>query len=305
VGGGAKQIIYNALMATLGHGDEVVVPAPYWVSYTDIVLLAEGRPVIVPCEEADSFKLTPDALRGAVSDRTKWLLLNSPSNPTGAVYSRDELAELAKVLLDHPNIHVLTDDIYEHILFDGREFHTIAQVEPRLGDRTLTVNGVSKAYAMTGWRIGYAGGPEPLIRAIATLQSQSTSNPSSISQAAAVAALEGPQQFLPRRAAAFQERRDRALELLAEIPGLTCERPGGAFYLYPNCAGLIGRHTPDGKLLSDDSDVAAYLLDRARVAVVQGSAYGLSPHFRLSIATSTELIEMALGRIAEAVTALR
>ena len=305
VGGGAKQIIYNALMATLAHGDEVIVPAPYWVSYTDIVLLAEGRPVVVPCGQADAFKLTPAALRGAISDRAKWLLLNSPSNPTGAVYGKDELAELARVLIDYPNVHVMTDDIYEHILFDGRKFHTIAQVEPRLGDRTLTVNGVSKAYAMTGWRIGYAGGPEPLVRAIATLQSQSTSNPSSVSQAAAVAALDGPQEFLPQRALAFQERRDRAMDLLAGIPGLTCERPGGAFYLYPDCSGLIGRRTPEGKLLSDDGDVAAYLLDRARVAVVQGSAYGLSPHFRISIATSTELIEKAIGRIAEAVTALR
>lgn len=305
VAGGAKQIIYNALLATLAPGDEVVVPAPYWVSYTDIVLLGEGRPVVVPCGEEKGFKLTPDALRGAITQRTKWLLLNTPSNPTGAVYSRDELAGLAEVLLDHPRIHVLTDDIYEHILFDGRAFHTIASVEPRLRQRTLTVNGVSKAYAMTGWRIGYAGGPESLIRAMATVQSQSTSNPSSISQAATVAALEGPQDFLRPRALEFQARRDRALQLLRAIPGLTCQTPEGAFYLYPNCSALIGRKCPDGTPIDSDDAFSLYLLDKARVAVVQGSAYGLSPHFRISIATSMDLIEKAIGRIAEAVEALR
>ncbi|MER8446775.1 pyridoxal phosphate-dependent aminotransferase [Mesorhizobium sp. M1066] len=305
VAGGAKQIIYNALLATLAPGDEVVVPAPYWVSYTDIVLLGEGKPVVVPCTEAQDFKLTPQALRAAITGRTKWLLLNTPSNPTGAVYSRDELAGLAGVLLDHPHVHVLTDDIYEHILFDGRTFHTIAGVEPRLKDRTLTVNGVSKAYAMTGWRIGYAGGPEPLIRAMATVQSQSTSNPSSISQAATIAALEGAQDFLRPRALEFQARRDRALELLRKIPGLTCQTPEGAFYLYPNCSALIGRRRPDGTPIGSDDDFSLYLLDQARVAVVQGSAYGLSPHFRISIATSMDLIEEAIGRIAEAVEALR
>jgi aspartate aminotransferase len=304
VASGAKQIIYNALLATLAPGDEVVVPAPYWVSYTDIVLLGEGRPVVVPCPEAEGFKLTPQALRNAITQRTKWLLLNTPSNPTGAVYSPDELAGLAEVLLDHPQIHVLTDDIYEHILFDGRRFHTIAGVEPRLKARTLTVNGVSKAYAMTGWRIGYAGGPEELIRAMATVQSQSTSNPSSISQAATIAALEGPQDFLRPRALEFQARRDRALELLRAVPGLACETPQGAFYLYPNCAALIGRRRPDGRPLQSDDDLSLYLLDQARVAVVQGSAYGLSPHFRISIATSMDLIEKAIGRIAEAVEAL-
>ncbi|TPI38105.1 pyridoxal phosphate-dependent aminotransferase [Mesorhizobium sp. B3-1-9] len=305
VAGGAKQIIYNALLATLAPGDEVIVPAPYWVSYTDIVLLGEGKPVVVSCGEELGFKLTPSALRAAITGRTKWLLVNTPSNPTGAVYSRDELAALAAVLLDHPHVHVLTDDIYEHILFDGRPFHTIAGVEPRLKERTLTVNGVSKAYAMTGWRIGYAGGPEPLIRAMATVQSQSTSNPSSISQAATIAALDGPQDFLRPRALEFQARRDRALELLRAIPGLTCEIPEGAFYLYPNCSALIGRRRPDGSVVGSDDDLSLYLLDQARVAVVQGSAYGLSPHFRISIATSMDLIEKAIGRIAEAVEAMR
>ncbi|MEZ2330115.1 pyridoxal phosphate-dependent aminotransferase [Mesorhizobium sp. RCC_202] len=305
VAGGAKQIIYNALLATLASGDEVIVPAPYWVSYTDIVLLGEGKPVVVACTEAEGFKLAPQALRAAITGRTKWLLLNTPSNPTGAVYSRDELAGLAAVLLDHPHVHVLTDDIYEHILFDGRSFHTIAGVEPRLKDRTLTVNGVSKAYAMTGWRIGYAGGPEPLIRAMATVQSQSTSNPSSISQAATIAALEGPQDFLRPQALEFQARRDRALQLLRAIPGLTCQTPEGAFYLYPNCSALIGRRRPDGTQIGSDDDLSLYLLDQARVAVVQGSAYGLSPHFRISIATSMDLIEKAIGRIGEAVEALR
>ncbi|RUU57623.1 pyridoxal phosphate-dependent aminotransferase [Mesorhizobium sp. M2C.T.Ca.TU.002.02.1.1] len=305
VAGGAKQIIYNALLATLAPGDEVIVPAPYWVSYTDIVLLGEGKPVVVPCGEELGFKLTPSALRAAITGRTKWLLINTPSNPTGAVYGRDELAALAAVLLDHPHVHVLTDDIYEHILFDGRAFHTIASVEPRLKERTLTVNGVSKAYAMTGWRIGYAGGPEPLIRAMATVQSQSTSNPSSISQAATIAALDGPQDFLAPRALEFQARRDRALELLRAIPGLSCRTPEGAFYLYPDCSALIGRRRPDGSVVGSDDDLSLYLLDHARVAVVQGSAYGLSPHFCISIATSMDLIEKAIGRIAEAVEALR
>jgi aspartate aminotransferase len=305
VSGGAKQIIYNAFLATLAPGDEVIVPAPNWVSYSDIVLLGEGKPVIVPCAEAAGFKLTPEALEGAITDRTKWLLLNTPSNPTGTVYSRDELAGLAKILLGHPKVHVLTDDIYEHIIFDGSIFHTIASVEPHLKGRTLTVNGVSKAYAMTGWRIGYAGGPEPLIKAMATIQSQSTTNPSSISQAAAVAALEGPQDFLRPRAQEFQARRDRSLELLRAIPGITCQKPQGAFYLYPNCSALIGMLRPDGAPIRNDDDFSLYLLNQARVAVVQGAAYGLSPHFRLSIATSMDLLEKAIGRIAEAVEALR
>jgi len=305
VAGGAKQIIYNALLATLAPGDEVIVPAPCWVSYTDIVRLGEGTPVVVPCPEADGFKLTPRALRSAITAQTKWLILNTPSNPTGAVYSCEELEGLAAVLLDHPRVHVLTDDIYEHILFDGRTFHTIAAVESRLKERTLTVNGVSKAYAMTGWRIGYAGGPEALIRAMATVQSQSTSNPCSISQAATIAALEGPQEFLRPRAQEFQARRDRALKLLRAVPGLTCRTPEGAFYLYPDCSGLVGRRRSDGAQIRNDDDVARYLLDHARVAVVQGSAYDLSPYFRISIAASMDQIEGAIGRIAEAVEALR
>ncbi len=304
VAGGAKQIIYNALIATLAPGDEVIVPAPGWVSYTDIVRLGEGTPVVIPCPETEGFKLMPQALRNAVTERTKWLILNSPSNPAGAVYSREELAGLAAVLLDHPQVHVLTDDIYEHILFDGRTFHTIAAVEPRLKERTLTVNGVSKAYAMTGWRIGYAGGPEALIRAMATVQSQSTSNPCSISQAAAIAALEGPQDFLRPRALEFQARRDRALEALRAVPHLTCGTPQGGFYLYPGCSGLIGRRRPGGSPIRNDDDVARYLLDRARVAVVQGSAYDHSPYFRISIAASMDQIETAIERIAEAVGVL-
>jgi aspartate aminotransferase len=305
VASGAKQIIYNALLATLAPGDEVIVPAPYWVSYTDIVLLGEGVPVIVPCPAASGFKLRPDSLAEVITPRSKWLILNSPSNPTGSVYSRAELEALSTVLLRHPRILVMTDDIYEHILFDGRRFHTIAQVVPELKRRTLTVNGVSKAYAMTGWRIGYAGGPRQIIEAMAMLQSQSTSNPSSISQAAAIAALLGPQDFLASRARQFQDRRDLALGLLAGIPALSCRSPEGAFYLYPECGALIGRLRPDGRPIESDDDVALYLLEEAGVAVVQGSAYGLSPHFRISFATSRDNLERAITRIAAAIARLR
>ncbi len=304
VAAGAKQVIYNALLATLAPSDEVIVPAPYWVSYTDIVLLGEGVPVVVPCAEQDGFKLSPAALEAAITPRTRWLVLNSPSNPTGAFYSAAELAGLARVLLAHPHVYVLTDDIYEHILFDGHRFSTIAQVEPALKERTLTVNGVSKAYAMTGWRIGYAGGPRDLVAAMAMLQSQSTSNPCSISQAATVAALDGPQDFIPVRAAEFQLRRDRALELLRGIPGFTCERPDGAFYLYPNCSAFLGRQRPDGETVASDGDLAAYLLSAARVAVVQGAAYGSSPYLRLSAATSMATLEEALARMSAALAAL-
>ncbi len=304
VGSGAKQVIYNALLATLQPGDQVVVPAPYWVSYTDIVLLGEGVPVVVPCDERSGFKLTAAALEAAITPRTKWLMLNSPSNPTGAVYTRDELAALAQVLLGHPAIHVMSDDIYEHILFDGRAFQTIAQVEPALRDRVLTVNGVSKAYAMTGWRIGYAGGPRTLIGAMATVQSQSTSNPSSISQAAAAAALDGPQGLLARHAAEFQARRDHGLKRLRSIEGLSCARPDGAFYLYPDVSALIGRRRPDGQVIADDTDLSVYLLDDARVAVVQGAAYGLSPYMRLSFATSLDLLDEAISRIARSIAKL-
>jgi aspartate aminotransferase len=297
VGSGAKQVIFNAMMATLAPGDEVVIPAPHWVSYTDITLLAEGVPIVVPCPQTQGFKLRAEQLDAAITSRTKWIILNSPCNPTGAVYSRNELKSLTEVLLRHPQVHVLADDIYEHILFDGRQFFTPAQVEPELYERTLTVNGVSKAYAMPGWRIGYAGGPRALIKAIAKLQGQSTTNPCSISQAAAVVALNGPQGFIPERAAAFQQRRDRVLDLLNQVPGLSCHKPEGAFYLYPDCSGLIGKRRPDGRRLLNDQDFAMYLLDCADVAVVQGSAYNLSPYVRISIATSMELLEQACARI--------
>jgi aspartate aminotransferase len=306
VAGGAKQIIYNAMLATLAPGDEVVIPAPCWVSYTDIVRLGEGEPVIVPCSEREGFKLTPQALRGAITPKTKWLILNTPSNPTGAVYSFGELAGLASVLLDHPRVHVLTDDIYEHILFDGLRFHTIAAVEPRLKDRTLTVNGVSKAYSMTGWRIGYAGGPEELIRAMATVQSQSTSNPCSISQAATIAALEGPQDFLRPRAHEFQARRDQALSMLRAVPGLSCRTPEGAFYLYPNCSALLGRRKPDGEAIESDDDVARYLLDhmpelqscKAQPTICHPISASPLPHRWIRLKRRS-------GRIGKAIEALR
>ena len=304
VGSGGKQVIYNALVATLDPGDEVIIPAPYWVSYPDMVLLAGGTPVEVPCASQTGFKLQPDTLEQAITDKTKWIILNSPSNPTGAAYTRDELAALTAVLMRHPQVHVLTDDMYEHLVYDGFEFHTVAQVEPGLYDRTLTMNGVSKAYAMTGWRIGYAGGPAPLIKAIAKVQSQSTSNPSSISQAAAVEALTGPQDFIAERAAAFQQRRDRVVEMLNAAEGLTCQTPEGAFYVFPSCSGCIGKRTPDGKVLASDEDVVTYLLESEGVAVVQGSAFGLAPFFRISYATSMEALEAACERIQRATAAL-
>ena len=304
VANGAKQIIYNAMMATLGPGDEVIVPSPYWVSYTDIVLLAEGVPVVVAGVQNNGFKLRPEDLEAAITPRTKWLLLNSPSNPTGAVYTADELRALGAVVLRHPHVHVMTDDIYEHLLFDGRKFSTIAEVEPRLFDRTLTINGASKAYSMTGWRIGYAGGPHSLIRAMATLMGQSTANPASISQAAAVAALTGPQDFLAEQCAAFQHRRDVVVDLINAVPGLSCHAPEGAFYVFPSCAGLIGMTTPGGKRIKTDQDVVVYLLEAAGVALVHGEAYGMSPYFRLSTATSLELLREACKRIHAACNAL-
>lgn len=297
VGTGGKQVIYNALLATLDAGDEVIVPAPYWVSYPDMVRLAGGTPVIAPCLEADGFLLTAETLRAAITPRTKWLILNSPSNPTGAGYSADALRALADVLLDHPRVMVLTDDMYEHLRYDGWEFATIAAVEPRLMDRTLTVNGVSKAYSMTGWRIGYAGGPADIIKAMATLQSQSTSNPSSVSQAAAVAALNGPLEFLAERNAIFQERRDLCLAGFNSIDGLSCVTPVGAFYLFPSCAGMIGKKRPDGKIIETDSDFVMWLVEEAGVAAVPGSAFGLAPYFRISFATATENLEKACARI--------
>jgi len=304
VGVGGKHVLFNALMATLNPGDEVIVPAPYWVSYPDMTILAEGTPVVVKCPEERGFKLQPEDLERAITPRTKWLVLNSPSNPTGAAYTRAELKALADVLLRHPHVHVLNDDMYEHLVYDGFEFSTIAQVEPGLYDRTLTVNGVSKAYAMTGWRIGYAGGPVPLIKAIAKIQSQSTTNPSSISQAAAVAALNGPQDFIAERAAVFQQRRDLVVAMLNQANGLTCHRPEGAFYVFPSCAGTIGRKPPDGKVITSDEDFAGYLLDQAGVSVVFGAAFGFSPSFRISYATSTTALEEACQRIQRACGAL-
>ena len=303
VANGAKQIVFNAMMATLSAGDEVLIPAPYWVSYLDMALVADGTPVAITCSEDNGFKLTPAQLAAAITPRTKWLVLNSPGNPTGATYSRAELAALAEVLLRHPHVWILTDDIYEHLLFDGREFCTIAQVEPRLYERTLTVNGVSKAYSMTGWRIGYAGGPKELMRNMAKLQSQSTSNPSSISQAAAVEALTGPQEYVHLRAREFEERRNVVVPLLNAAPGLRCRMPEGAFYAFPSCAGVLGRKTPAGKLLETEQDFALYLLDNG-VAGIQGEAYGLSPYLRFSIATDLTTLQEACARIQRACAAL-
>jgi aspartate aminotransferase len=305
VGTGGKQVLFNALMATVNEGDEVIVPAPYWVSYPDIVLLAEGTAVAVSCPQNNGFKLRPEDLEAAITAKTKWLILNSPSNPTGAAYSAAELRALADVLLRHPQVWVLTDDMYEHLVYDDFKFATIAQIEPKLYGRTLTLNGVSKAYCMTGWRIGYAGGPSELIKAIGTLQSQSTSNPSSISQAASVEALNGPQDFIPRNNAVFKERRDLVVEMLNRAPGIRCPRPEGAFYVYPSCAGAIGKRTPKGKMIENDTDFVEYLLDAESVAVVQGVAFGLSPHFRISYATSTKALSEACERIQRACAALR
>ena len=297
VGSGGKQVLFNALLATLNPGDEVIIPAPYWVSYPDIVLLGGGTPVPVETRMEDGFKLKPEALEAAITAKTKWLIMNSPSNPSGAAYTRAEMTALTDVILRHPPVWVLTDDMYEHLLFDGLKFCTPAEVEPRLYDRTLTMNGVSKAYAMTGWRIGYAAGPEPLIKAMAKLQSQSTSNPSSIAQYAAVEALNGPQHFIATRAKVFQERRDLVVSMLNQASGLKCPSPEGAFYVYPSCAGLIGRSSRGGKRLGSDEDVVTALLEEEGVAVVQGAAFGLSPFFRISYATDTAILEEACRRI--------
>ncbi|WJV26323.1 MULTISPECIES: aspartate transaminase [Pseudomonas] len=301
---GAKSAIFNAFAATLGAGDEVLIPAPYWVSYPDMVLACEGEPVTLACPEEHGFKLTPAQLRGAITPRTRWLLLNSPSNPTGASYSADELRALADVLLEYPQVLLMTDDIYEHIRYEGLDNPHILAIEPALSERTLVVNGVSKTYAMTGWRIGYAAGPGDLIAAMATLQSQSTSNACSVSQAAAVAALNGDQSFVKDSVAVYQQRRDRCLELLNAIPGLSCRKPGGAFYLYVNCGDLLGKTTAQGKRLDSDSDVVMYLLESQGVAVVAGTAYGLAPFFRMSIATDIQTLDTGCSRIAAAVAAL-
>jgi aspartate aminotransferase len=304
VGTGGKQVLYNALMATLDAGDEAVIPAPYWVSYPDMVELCDGTPVAVPCPQNNGFKLRPEDLDAAITPKTKWLILNSPSNPTGAGYTAKELRALADVLLKHKHVWIMTDDMYEHVVYEGFEFATIAQVEPRLYERTLTVNGVSKAYCMTGWRIGYAGGPQPLIKAMAAIQSQSTSNPCSISQAAAVEALNGPQDFIARHNRVFQERRDLVVGMLNQAKGIHCPTPEGAFYVYPSCAGAIGRRTPRGKRIENDTDFVEYLLEAEGVAVVQGVAFGLEPHFRISYATSSEALREACTRIQRACAAL-
>ncbi len=304
VGTGGKQVIFNALIATLDPGDEVIIPAPYWVSYPDITLLCEGVPVAVPCPENSRFKLQPEDLEAAITKKTKWLILNSPANPSGAAYSRAELQAIAEVLRAHEQVHVMTDDIYEHLVYDDFQFATVAQVDSSLYERTLTINGVSKAYCMTGWRIGFAGGPAELIKAIAKVQSQSTTNPSSISQAAAVEALNGPQDFIPEHNAVFKARRDLVAARLNECPGLTCQTPEGAFYVYPSCAGTIGKTTPEGKVIETDGDFVTYLLDAEGVAAVQGEAFGLSPYFRISYATSTEALEEACRRIKRACEAL-
>lgn len=299
VGNGGKQVIFNALAATLNEGDEVIVPAPYWVSYPEIVQLCGAQSIVVACGSESGFKLTPDALQKAISTRTRWLILNSPSNPTGAVYSREELQALAEVLLAHPDVLVLSDDIYEHLIFDGLAFHTLAQVEPRLRDRTLTMNGVSKAYAMTGWRIGFGAGPAWLVEAMEKLQSQQTSGAGSISQHAALAALTGPQDFIAKSRAAFQRRRDKVVALLNEAPGLRCDVPQGAFYTFASCEGLIGKTTPAGTYLGSDEDVVTALLDEANVAAVHGSAFGLGPYIRIAYA----LDDASLGEACRAIQA--
>jgi len=294
---GGKPIIYNAMMATINPGDEVVIPTPYWVSYPDIVLLAGGTPIFAEATAEDNFKLRPEVLEAAITSRTKWLIFNSPSNPSGAAYTRDELKALTEVLLDYPNVHILTDDMYEHLVYDDFEFVTMAEVEPRLYDRTLTMNGVSKAYAMTGWRIGYCAGPEELIAAMRKIQSQSTSNPTSISQWASVEALNGTQDFIPERAAVFKERRDLVVSMLNQATGLKCPTPEGAFYVYPSIEGCIGKTTPGGKVITTDGEFATALLEDEGVAVVHGEAFGLSPFFRVSYATSTEALTEACQRI--------
>lgn len=294
---GGKPVIYNAMVSTLNEGDEVIIPAPYWVSYPEMVKLCGGSPVIVSCGPNTQYKLSPEALEAAITPKTKWLILNSPSNPTGAAYTKAELKALGAVLLRHPQVWVLTDDMYEHLVYDGFEYSTIAQVEPGLYDRTLTMNGVSKAYAMTGWRIGYAAGPDDLIKTMRKVISQTTSNPCSISQWAAIAALNGSHDFLPERNQVFKERRDLVVAELNKAEGLTCGTPEGAFYVYPSCAGAIGKTAPSGKVIETDTDFASELLQQEKVAVVMGEAFGLSPAFRVSYATSTEALKDAMARI--------
>jgi aspartate aminotransferase len=304
VSSGGKQVLYNAMVATLSPGDEVIIPAPYWVSYPEMVLLADGSPTPVACPQNYGFKLRPEDLEAAITPKTKWLILNSPSNPTGAAYTEADLRAVADVLLKHPHVWVMTDDMYEHLVYDDFEYKTIAQVEPRLYERTLTVNGVSKAYCMTGWRIGYGAGPKPLIKAMGAIQSNSTANPCSISQAAAIEALNGPQDFIAPNNMKFKERRDLVVEALNKIPGLYCPKPEGAFYVYPSCAGLLGKTTPQGEVINSDEDFVKYLLAVEGVAVVHGDAFGLAPHFRISYATGTETLKEAMRRIDRACRAL-
>ena len=297
VGAGGKQVLYNALLATLNPGDQVIMPSPYWVSYPDIVLLAGAEPVVLETRLKDGFKLKPEALARAITPKTKWFIFNSPSNPTGAAYTKDEIKALTDVLVKHEHVWVLSDDIYEHLVYDGFTFTTPAAIEPKLKGRTLTLNGVSKAYSMTGWRIGYGGGPEPLIKAIATLQSQSTTNACSISQWAAVEALDGPQDFLKDWVASFQERRDLVVAMLNQAKGIFCPKPEGAFYVYPSCTGTIDKITKGGKKIANDEDFATALLEEEGVAVVHGAAFGLSPFFRISYATAIKSLEEACRRI--------
>ena len=305
VGVGGKHIIYNAMMATINPEDEVIIPAPFWVSYPDIVLLAEGKPVIVPCPEDQNFKLTADQLEKSITDKTKWLMLNSPSNPTGSLYSKQELQKLADVLLRYPQVLIISDDIYEKVIYDDLEFSTIASVEPKLKDRCLTLNGVSKSYCMTGWRLGYCGAPKEIIAAMNKIQSQSTTSTSSISMAASVEALNGSQDFIDEHNQAFVRRRDLVVNLLNQIDGLSCLTPQGAFYVYPSCAGVLGKETPEGKKISNDEDFMSYLLESEGIAGVHGAAFGLSPYFRLSYATSDETLKDACTRIKRACEKLK
>lgn len=305
VSAGAKQVIFNAFLASLSPGDEVIIPAPYWVSYPDMVEIAEGVPVIVRCLPEGELKLTPDLLSEAITPKSKWLILNSPNNPSGMAYTRKELEALAEIIREVPHLNVISDDIYERLIFDELKFATLAQAAPDLKDRILTVNGVSKTYAMTGWRIGYGAGPLELIDVMTTLQSQSTSNACTISQAAAVAALKGSQDFIKEWSKVYTERRDAAHEILSQTPGLHCFRPHGAFYLYPSCAELMGKKTPEGVIISSDTDVATYLLDSVGVAVVPGISFGLSPYFRISYATDTKLLLEGCRRISQALSLLR
>lgn len=305
VGTGGKQVLFNALMATVNAGDEVIIPAPYWVSYPDMTILAEGTPVFIACSQDKGFKLQPEQLEAAITPKTKWVILNSPSNPTGAAYTYDELKALTDVLVKHPHVYIMTDDIYEHLVYDDFKFYTIAQVEPKLIDRVLTCNGASKAYAMTGWRIGYAAGPKEIIKAMSNIQSHSTSNPSSVSQAATVAALNGDQSFLKEWCTVYKSRRDMVVDMLNEAEGITCLKPEGAFYVYPSCEGCMGKTTPDGKVINSDEDFVTYLLDSVGVAAVHGAAFGLSPFFRISYATSTEALKEACSRIKKACAELK